>query len=202
LKYGDIELTEKSQDAQKINFKLHLILFFITASLWAPIYNLICFLKLNELAKFPFPEDVSSPKNSAIANFFLALTYIGLPFAIFRRFQLLNNYIKTTEYHLPTKKKTSESSENEDQITNCLAPGKFVGFAIVSFLLIGALVTSITLPAYYIAIEPSWGSDALLILFPIGFACFFISIGFCVRTVKEEKKWVQAFNEIYENKSQ
>ncbi|NHK32413.1 MAG: hypothetical protein FK730_13750 [Asgard group archaeon] len=195
-------MTEESQNIQRINFKLHLILFFITASLWAPIYNLICFLKLNELARFPLPEDVSSPKNSAIANFLLALTYIGLPFAIFRRFQLLNNYIKTTEYHLPAKKKTTTTNENDDQITNCLAPGKFLGFAIVSFLLLGILVTSITIPAYYIALEPSWGSNALIILFPIGFACFFTCIGFCVRTIKEEKKWIQAFNEIYKIKAQ
>ena len=37
--------------------------------------------------------------------------------------------------------------------------------------------------------------DALLVLMPIGFACFFTSIGFSARVIKEEKRWVKVFNQ-------
>lgn len=190
-------MSEKSQEISSINFKLHLILFFFTASLWAPIYNLICLLRLNKLAELPLPEKVSSPKNSAIANFLIALTFVGLPFAIFQRFQLLHNYVRTTESLSLSKKKISESSEDEDKIINCLSPGKYIGFAITSFILLGILVSSITIASIYVSRYPNWGNDALLILYPIGIACFFISIGFCVRLIKEEKIWVQVFNETH-----
>ncbi|TET28018.1 MAG: hypothetical protein E3J70_10705 [Candidatus Heimdallarchaeota archaeon] len=64
-----------------INFKLHLILFFVTGTLWAPFYNLLCFLSLNKLAKMPLPEGVPSPKISAVGNFLLALSFVGAQFA-------------------------------------------------------------------------------------------------------------------------
>lgn len=188
-------------EKQSINFMLHLILFFITASLWAPFYNLLCFLKLNKLAELSSKEKASITKNSAIANFLLALSFIGLPFALYRRFHLLHDYIETSGIILPTKKKTSKSDDNKIKV-NCISPRKYIGFAITSFILICILVSSITIASIYVVRYPIWGNDALLLLYPIGMACFFISIGFCVRTIKEEKNWSYVFNEVYKIKSQ
>ncbi len=182
-----------------IDFKIHLILFFITGSLWAPFYNLICFLRLNQLAKLPLPDGVPSPKNSAIGNFLLALSFAGAPFAFFRRFQLLNNYITAMNPHLKPLPKTTnkEGKEVLQERINCMVPGKFVAFAVTTFFLICIIVASFALSSYYI-MNTSWTNEAILILLPLGIAASFIGFGFSGRTLIEEKKWVKAFNAIAE----
>jgi len=183
-----------------INFKLHLILFLVTGTLWAPFYNLLCFLSLNKLAKLPLPEGVPPPKNSAVSNFLLALSFVGAPFAFFRRFQLLNSYIAEMNSHLIPLPKTKDEDGKEiiQERLNCLKPGNYVGFVIAAFFLICTVVTSYVLVSYFIVNYPSWGNEALLILLPVGIATTFVGLGFCVRTAKEEQKWVKAFNTIAE----
>ncbi len=191
---------KKNTSIPAINFKMHLILFFVTGTLWAPFYNLICFLSLNKLAKLSLPEGVPSPKNSAVGNFLLALSFVGAPFAFFRRFQLLNSYISEMNSHLKPIPKTEDENGKEiiQERLNCLKPGKFVGFAIVTFLLIGITIISYVLISLFIIRYSSWGNEALLILLPVEIATTFVGFGFSVRTAKEEEKWVKAFNTIAE----
>ena len=191
----------KKNDAtiSAINFKIHLILFFVTGTLWAPIYNLICFLRLNQLAKLSLPEDVPSPKNSAIGNFLLTLTFVGAPFAFFRRFQLLNSYVTAMNPHLKQLPltKDEEGKEIKQERLNCLKPGKFVGFSITTFLMLCLIGVSYGLSSYFI-MNSGWTNQAILILLPIGIAATFVGFGFCGRTLIEEKKWVNAFNAVAE----
>jgi len=195
-------LNKNNSTISTIDFKIHLILFFVTGTLWAPFYNLICFLRLNQLAKLPLPNGVPSPKNSAIGNFLVALSFIGAPFAFFRRFQLLNSYITAMDPHLKPLPKTEdkEGKEITQKRVNCLLPGKFVGFANITFLLICIIATSFALSSYYI-LNTGWTNEAILILLPLGIAAVFIGFGFSGRTLIEEKKWVKAFNAIVEELS-
>ncbi|MCK5045289.1 MAG: hypothetical protein KAS22_01840 [Candidatus Heimdallarchaeota archaeon] len=191
---------KKSNSAiQPINFKIHLILFFVTGTLWAPFYNLICFMRLNQLAKLPLPEGVPSPKNSAVGNFLVALSFVGAPFAFFRRFQLLNSYVTVMDPHLKKlpKTKDKEGKEVDQERLNCLEPLKFIGFAITTFLIICLIATTIGLSTYYI-LNTGWTNQAILILLPLGIAGVFVGFGFSGRTIIEEKKWVKAFNALAE----
>ncbi|NHJ47076.1 MAG: hypothetical protein FK733_04740 [Asgard group archaeon] len=181
-------MSKIEQKNPQINFKLHLILFFVTGSLWTLFYNLICFLKLNQLAKLTTKKN--GPKNSAIAQFLIMSTILGAPFAFYRRFQLLHDYIEVQDL------KETKSSDSDEYIRNCLLPGQFIGFAITTFLILGGFVSTLVISSLHIAEILSWGNDALLVLLPISVACFFTSIGFCARIVKEEKRWVKAFNQI------
>ncbi|HUT80575.1 MAG TPA: hypothetical protein VMZ29_05160 [Candidatus Bathyarchaeia archaeon] len=179
-----------------INFKIHLILFFITATFWVPVYNLICLLRLNKLARITVSDGVPSIRNKSIGLFFLSLTFIGVFFTIFRRFQLFHNYIEKLDSHLEVNfvDKQKEDQESFKRL-NCLKPLPYLGFVITTLLMIGILVTSFTVTIYHLVV-PTWGSDVLMILFPIGMSSIFTSIGFCVRSIKEESKWVKAFNAI------
>lgn len=192
-------MNEKNTTIPTINFKLHLILFFVTGTLWAPFYNLLCFLSLNKLAKLSLPEGVPSPKNSAVGNFLLTLSFVGAPFAFFKRFQLLNSYISEMNSHLKPlpKIKDEEGNEVSQERLNSLKPGKFVGFAITTFLLLCIIVASFVLSSIFI-MNSSFTNEAILILLPIGIAAVFVGFGFSGRTLIEEKKWVKAFNAIAE----
>ncbi|MBK5114333.1 MAG: hypothetical protein KGD59_15375 [Candidatus Heimdallarchaeota archaeon] len=192
-------MNKKNTSIPTIDFKLHLILFFVTGTLWAPFYNLLCFLSLNKLAKLSLPEGVPSPKNSAVGNFLLALSFVGAPFAFFRRFQLLNSYITAMNSHLKPLPKTKDKDGKEinQERLNCLKPGKFVGFAITTFLLLCIIVTSFVVSSIFI-MNTGWTNEAILILLPIGIMGTFIGFGFSGRTLIEEKKWVKAFNAIAE----
>lgn len=191
----NIILSEKSI-IPTINFKIHLILILVTASLWIPVYNLVCLLRLNKLAQIKVPDDVPSIRNKSIGLFVFSLTFIGSFFVFYRRFKLLHDYIEKLDSHLevlPVKEEKDKPEINER--LNCLKPLVYIGFSITSLLMLGTLVTSFTLVIYHLVV-PSWGSDALMILFPIGASAIFTSLGFCVRTIKEESKWVKAFNAI------
>ncbi|MBN1328402.1 MAG: hypothetical protein JXA54_02905 [Candidatus Heimdallarchaeota archaeon] len=180
----------------RINFKTHLILFFITGGLWIPVYNFICLGKLNQLARIKVPEPIPSIRNRSIGLFFISLTFIGTFYVIYRRFQLLHNYIEKLESYLPVRPVDIEKDEHELSIKlNCLKPIQFVGFIVTTILMIGILVSTFTLSIYHL-IDPTWGSNALMILFPIGMGSIFTSLGFCIRTIKEESNWVKAFNTI------
>ncbi len=154
---------------------------------------------MNQLTKLPTPEGVPSPKNSVIGNFLVALSFVGAPYAFFRRFQLLNSYVTAMDPHLkqPTKTKDKEGNEVTQERLNCLLPGKFVGFSITTFLLICTTVASYALSSYFI-MNTGWTNEAILILLPIGLAATFIGFGFSGRTIIEEKKWVKAFNALAE----
>ncbi|MHA1306301.1 MAG: hypothetical protein ACTSQN_03295 [Candidatus Heimdallarchaeota archaeon] len=189
-----------------MNFKLQLILFFVTGTLWEPFYNLLCFLGLNKLSFFPRPEGVPSTKTSAIGQFFLVLSIVGAPFAFFRRYQLLHYYIKAMEPHLePLPKEKNEAGvEVPAKRLNCLEPMKFVGFAITTFLLIGLCIGSYSIAIYYLV---AFGLNAdtgmiwidnyvYMIFMPIAIATTLMSLGFSMRTIEEEKKWFKAYNAI------
>ena len=118
---GDVNLTNEAQKIPQINFKAHLILFFFTGTLWTPFFNLICFLKLNHLANL---TKGNGHKNSAIIHFLIMTTFIGAPFALYRRFQLLHDFIEIQDL----KGSSKDDSNNYQQ--NCLLPGKFIGFVI------------------------------------------------------------------------
>ncbi len=185
-----------------INFKLHLILFLVTISLWTPFYNLLCFLGLNKIANKFVPEGVISPKNSAIGNFLIAATIIGSPFAFYHRFQLLKNYIETVNSHLNPLPKTKDENGKEvkQEKPTCLEPKKFIGLAITTFLLIGTLIASLTIVIYYLVQDSLpdtiWGNGAYMIFVPIGIAALFTGFAFSVRTAKEEQKWAKAYNSL------
>lgn len=190
-----------------LNFKLHLILFFVTGTLWEPIYNLLCFIGLNKLSYLPRPEGVPSTKTSAIGQFFLVLSIVGAPFAFFRRYQLLYYYIKAMEPHLEKlpKVKNDEGIEVPAERLNCLEPMKFVGFAIVTFLLIAICISSYTIAIFFLVkygtdpISTSiWHNGAYMIFIPIAMGTTFMSLGFGMRTIQEEKKWFKAYNAIAE----
>jgi hypothetical protein len=172
----------------QINFRIHLILFFVTGSLWSPFYNLICFLRLNQLAKLS-PKN-NGPKNSAIVHFLIMATFIGSPFSLFRRFQLLHDFIKYLDL------KETKSEESDDYMQNCLIPGQFIGFVISTFFIIAVFVTTIVISSLNIADSLSWGNDGLLVLLPLSIASFFTSIGFSARIIKEEKRWINTYNQI------
>ena len=86
-----------NQTIPTINFRLHLILFFITGSLWIPFYNLICFIKMNTLAKMAKQKGVKLEQNITIGLFILAATVVGAPIVFYRRFQLLQNHLTNLE---------------------------------------------------------------------------------------------------------
>jgi hypothetical protein len=183
-------------------------LFFVTGTLWEPFYNLLCFLGLNKLTFFPRPEGVPSTKTSAIGQFFLVLSIFGAPFAWFRRYQLLHYYIKAMEPYLTPlpKVKNDEGEEIPAKRLNCIEPMKFVGFALVTFLLICLCVGSYALVIYYLVtfgLQTGTGriwidNKIYMIFLPIAMGSTFMSLGFSVRTIKEEKKWFQAYNAIAE----
>ena len=188
-----------------LNFKLNLILFFVTGTLWEPIYNLLCFIGLNNLSYYPRPEGVPSTKTSAIGQFFLALSIVGAPFAYFRRYQLLHYYIKSMEPHLdPLPKETNEEGEEIPvKRPNCIEPMKFVWYTIVTVLMIGLCVASYFITFYYLAkYGPSpatnniWYDGAYMIFMPIAMATTVLSVAFGIRVATEEKKWFAAYNAI------
>jgi hypothetical protein len=160
-----------------------LILFFVTGTIWTPFYNLICFLKLKQLA-----TQINKPKlnNSPILNFLLCLTIIGIPFVLYNRYKKLHSYILSQD---------TKTKQVDDETINCSPPINFIMFVISTFLIFGLFVTSIVIPSLIIAGVKTWNS-ALLVLFPIGCACLFTSVGFSGRLIKEEKKWVEVFNSI------
>ncbi|MHA1187880.1 MAG: hypothetical protein ACTSXA_13215 [Candidatus Heimdallarchaeota archaeon] len=191
-----------------MNFKLQLILFFVTGTLWEPFYNLLCFMGLNKLSFFPRPEGVPSTKTSAIGQFFLVCSIVGAPFAYFRRYQLLHYYIKASEPHLAPlpKVKNDEGVEVPAERLNCIEPMKFVGFAIVTFLLIGLCIGSYALVIYHLVVFGTatgsgsvWIDNKIYMIFlPIAIGTTLMSFGFIMRTIKEEKKWFKAYNAIAE----
>jgi len=192
---------------KQLNYKLNIILFFVTGTLWEPFYNLLCFIGLNNLSYFPRPEGVPSTKTSAIGQFFLVLSIAGAPFAYFRRYQLLHYYIKAMEPHLDSLPKVKNEAGVEVPVErpNCIEPMKFVWFVIVTVLLIGISIASFVIAIYCLAInDPSivyeniWFDGAYMILMPIGLATAFTGIAFGVRTYKEEKMWFNAYNAIAE----
>ena len=195
-------LSEKKDSLPIINFKMHLIIFFVSITIWTPFYNLLCFIGLNKIATKFSPEKVISPKNSAIGNFLLTASIIGAPFAFYRRFQLLKNYIDTVYPHLdpPRKVQNDKGEEVEIERPNCLEPMKFVGFVIATFFLIGTIVASLVIVIYYLVQDTLpdtiWGNGAYMIFVPIGLAALFTGFAFSVRTAKEEQLWVNAYNAI------
>jgi len=188
-------------EIKPIKFRTHLILSFVTVTTWIPIYNLICFIKLNQLAKHPTPEGVPRPKNSPVLYFLLLLTCIGAPIAFYQRYKLLNEYISGFgPSRAPPAKKRDKETIDESVRLNCIAPLKFVGFAITAFLLWGIAATGFGLVFHHLFVNPPWTSDALMILFPIAFAATVTGLAFTVRTAKEEAYWVKAFNNIITEK--
>ena len=192
---------------KQLNYKLNLILFFVTGTLWEPFYNLLCFIGLNKLSYFPRPEGVPSTKTSAIGQFFLVLSIVGAPFAYFRRYQLLHYYIKAMEPHLDPlpKVKNDAGVKVPAERPNCIEPMKFVWFAIVTVLLVGISIASFVIAIYFLVNYGAgassgniWFDGAYMILMPIGLATAFTGIAFSVRTYKEEKMWFNAYNAIAE----
>jgi len=188
-----------------LNFRVQLILFFVSGTLWEPFFNLFCFLGLNKIAAYPTPEGVPPTKNNVLVNILLILSIFGAPVAWYRRYQILHEYIDFMEPHLPSlPKKVNENGEEEEvKRPTCLTGKAFIGFAITTALLLLLLAGSFTLVIYYLiqfnqGLLPDtiWGNGAFMIFLPIGIATFFIGLGFSVRTAIEEKKWFKAFNSI------
>ena len=174
-----------------MNFKLQLILFFVTGTLWEPFYNLLCFMGLNKLSFFPRPEGVPSTKTSAIGQFFLVCSIVGAPFAFFRRYQLLHYYIKSMEPHLEKLPKVinDDGVEVPAERLNCIEPMKFVGFAVATFLLIAICISSYTIAIYFLVKYGTgatsgniWFDGAYMIFMPIAIGTTFMSLGFSMRT--------------------
>ncbi len=188
-----------------LNFRVHLILFLVSGTLWEPFFNLFCFLGLNKIAAYPTPEGVPPTKNNVLVNILLILSIFGAPVAWYRRYQILHEYIDFMEPHLPSlPKKVNENGEEEEvKRLNCLSGKEFIGFAITTVLILLLLAGSFTLVIYYLiqfnqGLLPDtiWGNGAFMIFLPIGIASFFIGLGFSVRTAIEEKKWFEAFNSL------
>ncbi len=193
------------QIIKPLNFRVQLILTLVSGTLWGPIFNLFCFLGLNQIAAYPTPEGVPPTKNNVLVNILLILSIFGAPVAWYRRYQSLHDYIDFMEVHLPSlpKKINEEGEEEEVKRLTCLTGKRFIGFAITTVLILLLLVVSFTIVIYHLiqfnkGLLPDtyWGNGAFMILLPIGIAAFFIGLGFSVRTAIEEKKWIKAFNSI------
>lgn len=188
-----------------LNFRVQLILFLVSGTLWEPFFNLVCFLGLNQIAAYPAPEGVPPTKNNVLVNILLILSIFGAPVAWYRRYQILHEYIDFMEPHLPAlPKKVNENGEEEEvKRPTCLTGKRFIGFAITTTLILLLLASSFTIVIYYLiqfnqGLLPDtfWGNGAFMLFLPIGIAAFFIGLGFSVRTAIEEKKWFKAFNSI------
>ncbi|MHA1212661.1 MAG: hypothetical protein ACTSSH_09385, partial [Candidatus Heimdallarchaeota archaeon] len=155
------------------------------------------------LAKMAKQKGVKLEQNITIGLFILAVTVVGAPIVFYRRFQLLQNHLTNLELKLGTYK-TKETSTNKEKDkkndelirSRSIKPGQFAGFAFATFIILAVSIISFTLPIYYLVVEPTWGSDALMILFPLGMGSLSTTVAFAVRTVKEEKQWVKAFNNL------
>jgi len=193
-------------EVKPLNFRVQLILYFVSATLWGPFFNLFCFLGLNKLSLFPTPEGVPSTKNIIAINILLIVSIFGAPFAYYQRYKLLRDYILAMDSHLGPlpKEKDEEGKEIEVQRPICIEPKKFAGFAITTFLMLLLLAASFTIVIYFHLQyygEPNptnlWEGGAYMIFLPIGIATFFISFGFIMRVIKEEKLWFEAYNSIF-----
>lgn len=191
-----------------LNFWLHLILLLVTGTIWEPFYYFFCLRGLNKLDKYPKPADVPSTKNNVLLNVLLVITIIGAPFVYYKRIKLLREYINSMNNHLePILEEVNEKGEKvETKRLNVIEPMKFVGFAITSILLTGVLVASFTIALIYLIpynenlsqtpIGNLWERGAFMIILLLGITTFFLSLAFSVRTIQEEKKWVEVFNSI------
>jgi len=187
-------LTEKNS-IKPISFRTHIILSLVTLTLWLPIYNLLCLLRLDKMARNITKEGIIKPKNNPVLNFLPMLTFVGAPFTFFKRYQLLHQYINSLgASRAPPAKKRDKEEVDQSLRLNCIAPMKFVGFVLVAFLLLALAATCFGLTFHHLFVNPAWTSDALMILFPIAFAATVTGVAFSVRAIKEESYWVKAFN--------
>jgi len=192
-------------EIKPLNFRVQLILFFVSGTLWEPFFNLFCFLGLNKLAAYPLPKNVPSTKNNVLVNVLLIISIFGAPVAWYRRYQFLHEFIEFMEPNLPPleKKVNEEGIEEEVKRLNCITGKSFVGFAITTVAIILLFAGSMTIVIYFLTqfnqgllADNIWGNGAFMIFLPIGIAAFFIGLGFSVRTIKAEQNWFKAFNAI------
>ena len=201
-------MTENKTDMSEVkplNFRVQLILFFVTATLWEPFYNLFCFMGLNKLSLLPTPDNIPSTKNNIALNILLVVSIFGAPFAYYNRYKLLRDYIEAMDKHLgPLPKEKNEAGEEiEVKRPICIEPKKFVGFVITLIAMILLLAGCFTIVIYYhiqysTITNPAnlWEGGAYMIFLPIGIATFFITFGFSYRVASEEKMWFKAYNSI------
>lgn len=189
-------------------YKLHLVLVLITGFLWLPFYLYLCFIELNNLAKYPAPKNVPSTKNNSFINLLFAVSFFGLPLVLYRKYHLLHEYLKAQVIHLKNitfqeKEKEKEEKESGERMpirVNVIEAKIFVGFAIADFFLFALATSTIFLGSYYyrlMAVTGSTGSSLLdtgayMILFVIGIPAFVSWIAFTVRIIQEELKWHHA----------
>ncbi|MBD3189649.1 MAG: hypothetical protein GF308_03350 [Candidatus Heimdallarchaeota archaeon] len=188
------------------NYKLHIILIFLTGFLWLPVYLYLCFLELNTIAKYPNPKNIPSTKNNAIKNLLLAISFFGLPVALFRKYQLLREYLKARSLSLENitfQTEEAEKEEVEKEIhwkVNVISGKSFVSFSVAAFFLFTLAASTIFLGSYYyrlMVIAGSTGSTlmdtgAYMIFLVIGITAFVSWIAFMGRVIQEELKWNQA----------
>jgi hypothetical protein len=194
-----------SETLKPMKFTVHLLLFFFTGTLWEVVYNLLCFSRLNQLAKVDLPESIPSTKNSVVLHTLLTMSILGTPYVWYRKFKLLREFIigYTQEFGpLPTET-NDEGEVIQPERLNCIEPLKYLGFALVAILIIGVVAGSTVILAIMLSRNAAgtlpntiWGNGAYMIFFPIGIGSVLCGFGFCYRVALEEKNWIEAYNAI------
>jgi len=158
---------------------------------------------MNTLVEMAKQKGIKLEQNISIGQFILAATVVGAPIVFYRRFQLLQNQLANLEPKLGNYKaketpnvKEKDKKKDELKRPRSIKPRQFAGFAFATFIILAVSVISFTLPIYYLVANPIWGSDAFMILFPLGMGSISTAVAFAVRTAKEEKQWVKAFNNL------
>jgi hypothetical protein len=180
------------------NILFHLILFFLTGTLWEAVYNIITILRIKKIVQKHKKITGLKPFNySPIPNCLLSLTFVGSPIVVYNRYKslsILNNLLLDNSNQIE-----DENGEKQEPIS----AKKITAFSVVWRITFPTFVISFVFLVIHLIkyragelADTLWGNGGFMILFILAAVGLFFSVGLTMRLFKEEQRFNKTLHQI------